>query len=165
LLKKVETLLRKGTPISRFTKGGAKTYLVQHKTFTRFRLENPYIDQLFLNNLKDANSRGQRLRWLRVKNEAIREQNNDYYKIRAMLPANFPGKDDVVSAIFEDLLTGRLQPENVRARVPDSVAAHNRMFPTKFAKFGDGKLVSLDEVLFEDGATTRGDTVTRGLWD
>jgi hypothetical protein len=78
-----------------------------------------------LNNLKDANSRGQRLRWLRVKNEAIREQNNDYYKIRAMLPANFPGKDDVVSAIFEDLLTGRLQPENVRARVPDYVAAHN----------------------------------------
>ena len=131
--KKVETLLRKGTPISRFTKGGAKTYLVQHKTFTRFRLENPHIDQLFLNNLKDANSRGQRLRWLRVKNEAIREQNNDYYKIRAMLPANFPGKDDVVSAIFEDLLTGRLQPENLerafRITSPSIIAFSRRSTP------------------------------------
>jgi hypothetical protein len=29
--KKVETLLRKGTPISRFTKGGAETYLVSIK--------------------------------------------------------------------------------------------------------------------------------------
>jgi hypothetical protein len=38
--------------------------------------------------------------------ETVRHQNNDYYKIRAMLPANYPHKDDVVSAIFEDLLSG-----------------------------------------------------------
>jgi hypothetical protein len=39
------------------------------------------------------------------------------------------------------------------------------MFPTKFAKFGDSPLVSLDEVMFDDGSTTRGDNVSRGLWD
>jgi hypothetical protein len=54
-------------------------------------------------------------------------------------------------------------------RVPGSspgapIADHNKRFPTKYAKFGNSPLVSLDEVLFEDGTTTRGDTVSRGLW-
>jgi hypothetical protein len=81
-----------------------------------------------------------------------------------MLPANFPDKDDVIGAIFEDMLTGSLKRENVRARVQAYIAAHNRMFPTKFAKFGDSQLVSLDEVMFDGGTATRGDTVSRGLW-
>jgi hypothetical protein len=29
----------------------------------------------------------------------------------------------------------------------------------------DSRLVSLDEAMFEDGSSTRGDTVSRGLWD
>lgn len=33
------------------------------------------------------------------------------------------------------------------------------------AKFGDARLVSLDEVMLHDGSTTRGNTVSRGLWD
>jgi hypothetical protein len=41
---------------------------------------------------------------------------------------------------------------------------HERRFPTRYAKFGDSPLVSLDEALFDDGSTTRGDTVSRGLW-
>jgi hypothetical protein len=104
--KKVEAILRTGAPISRFTKGGTKSYLVQHKTFTRFRYENPHIDQLVLSNLRDENSRDQLLRWQRVRNATVRDQNNDYYKILAMLPANFPGRDDVVGDIFEALLNG-----------------------------------------------------------
>ena len=82
-----------------------------------------------------------------------------------MLPASFPDKDDVVSAIFEDLLTGALKREQVRGRIQSYIMAHNRMYPTKFAKFGDSPLVSLDEVLFDDGTATRADTVSRGLWD
>ena len=82
-----------------------------------------------------------------------------------MLPAGFADKDDVVSDIIEALLNGRLRREDVRSRVRSYVIAHNRMFPTKFAKFGDRPLVSLDAVLFEGGATTRGDTVSRGFWD
>jgi hypothetical protein len=39
------------------------------------------------------------------------------------------------------------------------------MFPTNFAKFGDARLVSLDEVLFEGGTMTRGDNVSQSLWD
>jgi hypothetical protein len=62
---------------------------------------------LFLQNQKSANSRGQVLRFLRVKNAAKREESNDYFKILAMLPANFPDRDDVVGDIFEALLDGR----------------------------------------------------------
>jgi hypothetical protein len=65
---------------------------------------------------------------------------------------------------FEALLDGSLRREDVSARVKHYVAAHNRNFPTRFAKFGNSPLVSLDEVLFDAGATTRGDTVSRGLW-
>jgi hypothetical protein len=82
-----------------------------------------------------------------------------------MLPAGFPDKDDVVSDIFEALLDGSLQREGVKSRVSHYVAAHNRRYPTKYAKFGNSPLLSPDEVLFDDGATTRGDTVSRGLWD
>jgi hypothetical protein len=49
--------------------------------------------------------------------------------------------------------------------VKQFITDHNRIFPTNFAKFGDARLVSLDELMFEDGSATRGDTVSRGLWD
>jgi len=76
-----------------------------------------------------------------------------------MLPVSFPDKDDVVSDIFESLLNGSLQREDVSARVKHYVAAHNRMFPTKFA------MRSLDARLFDNGMMTLGDTISRGLWD
>jgi hypothetical protein len=82
-----------------------------------------------------------------------------------MIPANFPDRDDIVSRIFEDLLSGSIRREDVRSRVKSYITEHNRMFPTKYAKFGDAMLVSLDERLFDDGTATRGDTVSRGLWD
>ena len=63
------------------------------------------------------------------------------------------------------LLTGALRREDVRARVKSYITAHNRMFPTKYAKFGYSPLVSLDEVIFDGGSASRGDTVSRGLWD
>jgi hypothetical protein len=36
--------------------------------------------------------------WITQARAGIREQNNDYFKIRAMVPANVAGRDDVVSA-------------------------------------------------------------------
>jgi hypothetical protein len=43
--------------------------------------------------------------------------------------------------------------------------AYNRMFPTKYAKFAGRPLLSLDAQLFDEGAMTQGDTISRGLWD
>jgi hypothetical protein len=51
----------------------------------------------------------------------------------------------------------------VRTRVKVYIAEQNRLYPTKYAKFGDSPLGSLDE--FDDGTATRGDTVSQGLWD
>jgi hypothetical protein len=137
--------------------------------FYRCRRENPEFDQFIATKIADNRGRGQRIRRARlrtrVQTAARREEANDYHSLLAMLPPSFPDKDDIVSAIFEDILTGKLKREDVKERVRTYIAAHNRMYPTKFAKFGNSPLVSLDEVMFEDGSTTRGDTVSRGLWD
>ena len=81
------------------------------------------------------------------------------------MPESNPHRDDIVARIFEDLLSGSLKREEVAARVKVYIIEFNRLFPTKYANFGDNPLVSLDELLFEDGTATRGDTVSRGLWD
>jgi hypothetical protein len=165
VLKKVTGRIAAGSSLNSFTTAGESGYLLKFSTLARHRRENPEFDRLVINVIKDSNSRAQLRRWRKTRNDAIREENNDYYKILAMLPAGFPGKDDVVSDIFEALLNGSLRREDVRSRVRSYVVAHNRMFPTKFAKFGDRPLVSLDDVLFDGGTTTRGDTISRGLWD
>lgn len=100
----------------------------------------------------DRRGVGHRIHLQRKLNAAKKEEANDYHKIRAMLPAGFPDKDDVVGDIFEALLDGSLRREDVKARVSCYVAAHNRRYPTKYAKFGNSPLLSLDEVLFEDGS-------------
>lgn len=108
---------------------------------------------------------GQRLRHQRKANAAKREETNDYFRIRALVPVGNPHRDDIVGRIFEDLLSGSLEREDIGIRIKVYVTELNRLFPTNYAKFGNSPLVSLDEVLFDDGSTTRGDTVSRGLWD
>jgi hypothetical protein len=85
--------------------------------------------------------------------------------IRDMLPQYFPDKDVVINEVIVSLLEGRLDRSQIGEKLRWYVKAHYRTFPTNFAKFGNSRLVSLDEVMFEDGTTTRGDTVSRGLWD
>lgn len=89
----------------------------------------------------------------------------DYQLIRAMIPEQFPEKDVVINEVIVSLLEGRLDRSQIGEKLGWYIKAHYRTFPTNFAKFGNSRLVSLDEVLFEDGSTTRGDTVSRGLWD
>jgi hypothetical protein len=171
-LKQVTAALNAGKPLRLICQGligahrGAPR-IVSFNKLNSYRRQNPDFDRFVLSATVKNNSKGQlqcrRPQQARI--DAIRAENNDYYKILAMLPSGFPGRDDVVSDIFETLLNGSLRREDVRARVQSYIAAHNRMFPTRFAKFGDSPLVSVDEVLFEDGATTRADTVSSGLWD
>ena len=102
--------------------GGGKTdrrlVLTQAKVLYRHRRENPEFDRLVIEAIADSNTLGQKLRFSRARaraqSEAKREEINDYHKIRAMMPAGFPDKDDVVSAILEDLLTGALKREDVK---------------------------------------------------
>jgi hypothetical protein len=171
--EKVKQALKAGASLGQITKGkplgggmiNRRLVITTAKNVRRYRREYPDFDQFVTASIDNSRGVGLRIHFQRKLNAAKKEEANDYYKIRAMLPAGFPDKDDVVSDIFEALLDGSLRREDVKSRVSSYVAAHNRMFPTKYAKFGNSPLVSLDEVMFEDGSTTRGDTVTRGLWD
>jgi hypothetical protein len=163
--EKVRALLKANAPISSFTKAGRGSYVMSHVTFTQFRREDPEIELLASRVIAGAQHHAQKRRWVRVRNQSKREQNNDYYKILALLPANFPDRDDVVSNIFEALLSGSLRREDVRTRIRQFINAHDRSFSSKYAKFGPHRLFSLDAPLFEDGNSTWGDTATHTLWD
>jgi hypothetical protein len=170
---RVKQALENGASLTQITSGkptgggkrNSKLIITSFKIVRRYRQENPDFNRCVVSAISDSLVVGQRIRHQRRLNAAKREEANDYHSIRSMLPANFPDKDDVVSAIFEDLLRGSLKGENVKARVHAYITAHNRMFPTKYARFGDSPLISLDEVMFDGGTATRGDTVSRRLWD
>ncbi|TFV69433.1 hypothetical protein E4K64_33420 [Bradyrhizobium frederickii] len=165
VLEKVKARLAANDSLNSFTTSGRKGYLVKFSTLARYRRENAEFDRFVVERMKDSNSRGQLLRWQRFRNSVVREEQNDYYRIRAMLPATLPDRDDIVSMIFEDLLTGALKREDIKSPIRGYLSAHNHTFATKYRKFGDSPLLSLDEALFDDGSMTRGDNVSRGLWD
>jgi hypothetical protein len=72
-------------------------------------------------------------------------------------------RDDIVQSIFVAMLEGSLRRDDVRYRVQEFVAVHNR----DANKHGTGKygLRSIDAPAFVDSSTTFGDTISRGLWD
>jgi hypothetical protein len=137
--------------------------LVDSAAFYRYRRENPEFDRFVAEASANNKSRGQRIRFVRertrVETAARREEANDYQKILALFPANFPGRDDAAHDLFVAVFEGSLKREDVRTRVKHYVTDHNRMFPTKYA------MRSLDARLFDNGMMTLGDTISRGLWD
>jgi hypothetical protein len=112
---RVKRALESGASLSQITNGrpvgggtrNPKLIITSFKIIRRYRQENPDFNQFVVAAISDSLVVGQRIRHQRRLNAAKREEANDYHGIRAMLPASFPDKDDVVRAIFEDLLTGR----------------------------------------------------------
>ena len=153
--------------------GGGKVdrslIMAQPDVFQYFRTLNPDFDRFVREQSSDSLSVGQKIRWsrirTRVRTTAAREEANDFYKILAMLPEYMPERRAIVGHIFEDMLSGALAREDVPIRIRKYIADFDHEFPTKYRRFGDRPLLSLDEVLFEDGTATRGDTISRGLWD
>ena len=173
-IKKVTAALNAGKTISQICwgmVGGKKSDvpIVGFRKLKRYRQLNPDFEIFLRSATADNNMKGQRRRYQpdRVRIEIVRSQNNEFKAIMDLTPAYLPPdvRNDIAQSIFLALFEGSLRRDQVTGRVQKFVADHNRMFPTKFAKFGDSRLVSLDEVMFEDGSTTRGDTVSRGLWD
>jgi hypothetical protein len=167
IVKQVKALMLEKRSISSFTKYGEKGFVLYHRHFTALRKENAEIGLIYADNIKIINSRGQiqRHHLHRIIHGSPAVQRRSYTEISSLVSRHLPGRDDVVQEIFEALLDKSLHPDDVRLRIDRFVSDQNRMFPTKYRKFGNDDLVSLDQVLFEDGNTTRGDTVSRGLWD
>jgi hypothetical protein len=110
----------------------------------RYHQLNADFNQFVLEAIADSNSVGQTIRFsrqrARIQTARAREEASDYHKIRDMISVGNPHRDDIVARIFEDMLSGNLDRENVRARVSCYVTEYNRAFPTKYAKFGDSPL-------------------------
>jgi hypothetical protein len=139
-------------------------------TFRKLRLHrqmNPDYEQFVQSVMASSNSKAQQRRSNpeRFRMTIIRSQNDDFHKVLAMLPERLANRDDVAATIFEDLASGRLRRDQVKLRLSGYIAEQNEMFPIKYRKFGDRALVSLDELAFQDGSMTLGDTISRGLWD
>jgi hypothetical protein len=173
VVEKVKLALTRGASISQITQGkpvgggkrSSSLVIASPKALKRYRIENPDFDRFVMAAMSDSLIVGQRLRHQRKANAAKREETNDYFRVRALVPVGNPHRDDIVSRIFEALLSGSLKREDIGIRIKVYVTELSRLFPTNYAKFGNSPLVSLDEVMFEDGSATRGDTVSRGLWE
>jgi len=159
VLDQIKDDLRRGISLGQICQGrptgGGKIdrslMRVRPNVFYRYRELNPDFDKFVLEALAGSNSRGQKIRWTRVHTASVRDNNNDYYRIRGMIPGQNPHRDDIVARIFEDLLGGTLKRAEISSRIKVYIAELNRLYPTKYAKFGDSPLVSLDEALFDDG--------------
>lgn len=163
VLEQVKARIVAGSSISSFTKPG-DGYLVKFSTLARYRRENPEFGRLVAEAISDRRLYPASMP---VAAGTFRYEwdPRDLHAISAMLPEQFPGKCDVVQSIFLALIEGRLDRSQVEHHLRRFVRDYNRQHPTKYAKFGNSLLLSLDEVLFEDGTATRGDTVSKGLWD
>jgi hypothetical protein len=170
-LAKATAALRNGSTVKQKLRAvreqdGRRSRIINTAAFYRYRSENPDFNRI----VRDAIEKriGPSINpVLAVAAGTFKYEwdPTDHQLICGMLPPNFPDKDAVINEVIITLLEGRLHRSQIGAKIQWYIKAHYRLFPTKYAKFGDSPLDSLDEVMFEDGSITRGDTVSRGLWD
>jgi hypothetical protein len=178
-LAKVTAALQNGASVGQVTSGkpigggpvNRSLKIVDAAAFYRYRRENPEFEQFVASKIAGNNCRGQRIRHARARERISRviaeADAADYRAILAMVPANFPDQNklDVANSVAEEFFGHKISRSQVRERVAFHAAAYNRTYPSKYAKFGNRPLLSLDEVLFDDGATTRGANITHSIWD
>jgi len=74
--------------------------LVRPNVFMRYRELNADFDQFVRAALAGNHVRGQKIRRTREYTASVRDNNNEYYKIRDMIPESNPHRDDIVARIF-----------------------------------------------------------------
>jgi hypothetical protein len=171
-IQRATAALNAGKTISQICWGKRDGRVTERRilSFSKLKLHrelNPAFDRFLLSAIADNNAKGQLRRHHpeRARIEIIRSENDDFHKILGMLRPGLANRDEIATAIFLALANGTLQRDQVKLRLQEFVLLENRMFPIKYRKFGNSTLVSLDDLMFDDGTTTRGDTVSRGLWD
>jgi hypothetical protein len=163
--RRVVEALNDGKTIANITAAGKPSYILNHRALLLFRQKHPKFDRIVV-RLSTANAKvhhaeasARRAQILRA--HTIAEHGADIFTlIRAAVPGSLPAqiRDDVIGAMGLELVEGKLRPADIRKRVREFVTAQYR----QFSKFGP---LSLDARLYDDGTTTLGDTITRGLWD
>lgn len=180
LKEKIRAMFASGRPVTvslithgKTPGGGGKRVkpIAIPKDFYHARATDPLFDRFIIEATVGSGSLGQRLRHAkaraRVERAKSEQDARDYFAVLAMIPHWFPEQDkyDVVNEVTLELDTGKITRDQLRDRVSFHMKEANKMFAPKFSKFGNSQLLSLDALAFEDGTTTIGDSVSRGLWD
>jgi hypothetical protein len=156
-ISKVKKLLEKGVFLSHITGQRGGHYTVPSQSLTRYRRENPQFNQFVLQAIEGNTRRALMLRYQRARNAGVREQENDYHRIAALVPRTTPNRDDVIQSIFVAIIDGSLKREDVQQRIGLFVTEQNKVNPSKYG-------VSLDAPLYREGNTTLIETVSADLW-
>lgn len=186
-VRRVKAAVLAGLNITEITKGiGQQKGIVNFATLKRYRVDHPEFDRFIIENARDLLSRARLTKFLIVPTNAgfsysapnfqkpVRKevppflfQDGDLEWVSSLIPRGLPSfvRDEIVQNAFAKLCERAVSRDEVPATVKRLVKDQAKLFPTMFRKFGDSPLVSLDELVFEDGSTTRGDMVTHGLWD
>jgi hypothetical protein len=159
-----------GKPIGGGQRDRAKK-MTTPKILGHARANDSAFDLFISEHTANSTGRGQQIRWqkfrARLTRESAERDARDYFEIAAIIPRWVKEQDkfDIVNDVMMDFHVGKITRDQLRQSVLFHTGEENKLFATKFNKFGNAKLLSLDEVIFEDGSTTIGDTVSRGLWD
>jgi hypothetical protein len=151
---KVRLALRNGANLKQITTGNVpfsdrtdpSLIITTYKIIQRHRRENPDFNE----SVNAALGRAPPL--AAVGTYRYHWNPSDLDTIPALLRDGFPGKGDVVQSIFVALIEGRIDRSQLDRYFRRFVTEYHRQHPTKYAKFGDSQLLSLDEVMFEDGS-------------
>jgi hypothetical protein len=163
--RRVVEALYDGKTIADIVRAGTPTYILNHRALLLFRQKHPKFDRLVVRlsgaNAKVHHAEASARRAMILRAPFIAVRGADFLMlIRDAVSTNLPEqiRDDVIGVMALELVEGKLRPADIRRRVREYVTAQYR----QFSKFGP---LSLDARLYEDGATTLGDTITRGFWD
>jgi hypothetical protein len=164
VVARIKTLVRSGSRLSSFTVAGKPGYLARFNSVKLLRSQDAEFDRLVrLNSQRKIITTNVRMPTLTGRIAA--QPDETFSAVDAAVSHRLPHhiRDDVMGRLLLDILEGRVAISQVAkyARLYTS-QAYSQM---NYAKFGNSRLVSLDEVPFHDGTATRGDTISRGLWD
>lgn len=158
VVEKIKTLVRAGNPVRSFTSGGQSGYLARFNSVKLLRSRDAEFDRLVrLNSERRIITTNVRLPTLTGRIAA--QPDETFSAVDAAVSHRLPRhiRDDVMGRLILEVLEGRVDvPQVAKYAQLYTRQAYNQM------NYGP---LSLDARLFEDGSTTRGDRVTRGLWD
>jgi len=104
VVEKIKNALQDSATIGQICQGkpagggkrDSKLILVRANVLYRYRQLNPEFDRFVVEAIADSNSVGQKLRFSpvrgRIHTARVREDANDYHRILALFPTNFPVK-------------------------------------------------------------------------
>lgn len=184
-VRRVTEAVKAGRTITSITNSSRsfRKLIVTFRALKRYRIENPDYDRFIIESARNEKSRSRLLRCQIVPANASYEfsmvaavavprddlppyefRDEDMAWILSLVPSFVPAhaRGDVLQDIFL-ALTAR---EISRDEVPRKIARLSSKHSQRRTSGRDIRTPwSLDEPAFAEGFTTRGDNVTRGLWD